>query len=177
MPRSSVASMMTWKRRAAAACRAWFDGAITAQRFAEMRYGEQVFEIDVPLGDIDFGSDGAMSELKQAFEERHQELYAYCLPEQPPVLVNARVATIGQLPELPEEPAGDVKESARPMGRRETYLSGWLPADVYDFDQLAPGQTIEGPAIIESESTTVLLRAGDRAMTTPQRWLDISIDS
>ena len=153
----------------------WFDGAITAQRSAEMRYGEQVFEIDVPLSDIDFAAADGMNQLKRAFEARHQELYAYCLPEQHPVLVNARVATIGHLPELPAEPTGTHRAPASPTNTREIYLTDWLPADVYDFARLAPGQIVAGPAIIESESTTVLLRAGDRATTTPQQWLDIAI--
>ncbi len=154
----------------------WFDGAITAQRSAEMRYGEQVFEIDVPLSDIDFAAADGMNQLKRAFEARHQELYAYCLPEQHPVLVNARVATIGHLPELPAEPTGTHRAPASPTNTREIYLTDWLPADVYDFARLAPGQIVAGPAIIESESTTVLLRSGDRATTTPQQWLDIAID-
>ena len=153
----------------------WFDGTITAQRSAEMRYGEQVFEIDVPLGDIDFATADGMNQLKQAFEARHQELYAYSLPEQHPVLINARVATIGHLPEMPEEPTGNIGEPASPTNTREIYLTDWQSADVYDFARLAPGQVVKGPAIIESDSTTVLLRAGDNATTTPQQWLDIAI--
>jgi N-methylhydantoinase A len=50
-----------------------------------------------------------------------------------------------------------------------------LPAPVYEFEALAEGQVIEGPAIVESDTTTVLLRAGDRAVTTAQRWLDITV--
>ena len=48
---------------------------------------------------------------------------------------------------------------------------------VHAFAGLARGQAIEGPAIVESETTTVLLRPGDRATATPERWLDIRIAS
>src|SRR3546814_20518286 len=85
--------------------RAWFDGEIAARRSADMRYGEQVFEIGVELGDLDLKAPEALARLKRSFEARHEELYAYHLPEQQPVLVNARVATVGVLPELPSEPA------------------------------------------------------------------------
>jgi N-methylhydantoinase A len=34
---------------------------------------------------------------------------------------------------------------------------------------------IEGPAIIESAMTTVLLRPGERATTTPLGWIDIAL--
>ena len=46
---------------------------------------------------------------------------------------------------------------------------------IYDFDALAPGQKINGPAIVESETTTVVLRPNDKATTTPFRWLDIEV--
>lgn len=158
----------------------WFDGAIENRHFAEMRYGEQVFEIDVPLAGIDFADpdDAAIvAQLKTAFEKRHDELYAYCLPEQHPVLVNARVATVGLLPELPPEPEPDAGQETGPVATRDVYLQGWTSAAVYRFGDLVPGQVVNGPAVIESDSTTVLLRPGDRATTTPQRWLNIAVAS
>jgi N-methylhydantoinase A len=156
----------------------WFDGEIEHRHFAEMRYGEQVFEIDVPLAGIDFATaddSTIVMQLKQAFEKRHDELYAYCLPEQHPVLINARVATVGLLPELAAERVPPSDAPARAIATRDIYLADWTPADVYRFGDLIPEQVVEGPAVIESDSTTVLLRPGDRAETTPQRWLDISV--
>lgn len=160
--------------------KSWFDGPIDNRHFAEMRYGEQVFEIDVPLAGIDFADldDGAVvAQLKAAFERRHDELYAYALPEQHPVLVNARVATVGLLPELPPEPVPTAGDEARAIATRDVYLQDWTPAAVYRFADLIPGQVVAGPALIESDSTTVLLRPGDQATTTPQRWLDIAVAS
>ena len=153
----------------------WFDGAIETRRLAEMRYGEQVFEIDVPLDDVDLAAPQAMDQLKRSFERRHEELYAYCLPEQHPVLINARVATIGRLPELPVEPADEVAPPAGHTGHRRIYLDDWVEAAVFPFDDLATGQVVTGPAIIESETTTVVLRPGDAATTTAERWLDIAV--
>lgn len=153
----------------------WFDGAIETRRLAEMRYGEQVFEIDVPLDDVDLAAPEAMDQLKRSFERRHEELYAYCLPEQHPVLINARVATIGRLPELPVEPEDEAAPPAGPTGHRRIYLDDWVEAAVFPFDDLATGQIVAGPAIIESETTTVVLRPGDQATTTAERWLDIAV--
>jgi N-methylhydantoinase A len=48
---------------------------------------------------------------------------------------------------------------------------------VYGFDDLAAGQGVEGPAIIESSTTTVLLREGDRAEATPLGWLHVAVGS
>jgi len=153
----------------------WFDGDIESRRSAEMRYGEQIFEIEVPLEDVDFKQPDALGKLKTAFEARHEELYTYSLPEQQPVLVNARVTTVGLLPAPPAEPEPEANEPASPRSQRQVYLGGWMTADVYDFEALCPGQIIEGPALIESETTTVLLRPQDCATATRERWLDVSI--
>jgi N-methylhydantoinase A len=58
---------------------------------------------------------------------------------------------------------------------RRIYLDDWVTTPVYDFNALAPAQTISGPAIIESAMTTVLLRPGERATVTALGWLDIVI--
>ena len=62
------------------------------------------------------------------------------------------------------------------MAHRRIYIEGWIDAPIYDLDILPAGQTIAGPAVIESETTTALLRRGDRATVTPQRWLDIAVE-
>jgi N-methylhydantoinase A len=55
------------------------------------------------------------------------------------------------------------------------YLDGWRDVAVYDVDALAPGQRIEGPAVLEAATTTVLVRPSDRVTVTPLGWLDIAI--
>ncbi len=153
----------------------WFDGDIATRRTAEMRYGEQVFEIDVSLDGIDLGSVDALGRIKQAFETRHHELYAYALPGQAPVLINACVATVGLMPELPPEQNVTGQPDTGPVGERQVFLGGWQAMPVYRFDGLAAGQQISGPAIIEADTTTVVLNLGDRLKSTAQRWLDITI--
>ena len=153
----------------------WFDGEIISRLSAEMRYGEQIFEIDVPFSEEDLEAPDLLSRLKLAFELRHEQLYTYSLEEQEPVLVNARVATVGLMPAPPAEPAATGLPPAAPAGERRIYLGGWYSAPVYVFSDLAAGQAVEGPAIVESDTTTVLLRSEDRAVATEARWLDIAV--
>ena len=40
---------------------------------------------------------------------------------------------------------------------------------------MTAADTIEGPAIVESDTTTVLLLAGDRARMDARGWLDIAL--
>jgi N-methylhydantoinase A len=152
-----------------------FDGEVRVQRSADMRYGEQIFEVNVGLDGIDWSAPDMLGQLGAAFHRRHEELYTYSLPDQEPVLVNARVAVIGGLPSPPQEPGLADRPLAAPRARRRIYLGAWQEVPVLDFDALAPGQEVAGPALIESATTTVLLRPGDDARTSAIGWLDVSV--
>ncbi len=157
--------------------RASFAGPVRVQRTVEMRYGEQIFEITVPLDDIDWDVDDPLPQIVQRFHDRHEALYTYALREQDAVLVNARAAVIGMLPGVPQEPIRAAAKHAAPIGERRIWLRGWAQVPVFDFDMLAPMQTIAGPAIVESSMTTVLLRPGNRATVTPHGWLDVVVQT
>ena len=140
-----------------------------------MRYGEQIFEVGVELDGIDWQSPDLLQRLADAFHCRHEQLYTYALPDQEAVLVNARVAVTGELPSPPREPGLPARPPAAPFARRRIYLGDWHSVPVFDLEALAPGQAVDGPALVESATTTVLLRPGDRARTTAIGWLDIAV--
>ncbi len=152
-----------------------FDGPVRSQRAADMRYGEQIFEVAVPLDGIDFARPDLTAALAEAFHRRHEELYTYAMPDQEAVLVNARVAVVGGLPALPQEPDVPARDVAGPRAMRMVHLGLWREVGVYDLEALAPGQVIEGPAVVESATTTVMLRQGDVATVTAFGWLDIAV--
>ena len=154
----------------------WFSGATNVRRSADMRYGEQVFEIAVPLDGLNWDAASLPAETEAAFHRRHEALYTYALPDQEVVLVNARASVIGRLPALEIAPPAAATAEARPSQRR-IHLGGWTKVPVLDFFLLAPDQTVAGPAIIESATTTVLLRAREHARFDPAGWLDIAVAS
>ena len=172
--RQVFAAMETEGRRRLAEA---FSGPVRIQRAVDMRYGEQIFEVNVSLGDVDLEAPDAMAEIVARFHKRHEELYTYAAPDQEVVLVNARLAVVGELPALPEEPALPARPPAAPRSRRRVYLDEWREVPVYDLDAVAPGQVMAGPAIVEAATTTALLRAGERATVTPLGWLDIRVAS
>jgi N-methylhydantoinase A len=155
--------------------RASFAGSVRTARAVDMRYGEQVFEITVPLDEVDWSVADPLPQIVELFHRRHEALYTYAMPDQESVLVNARVAVSGILEDLPQEPDLPPAPPAPPGGERRIYLEDWVTAPVYRFDTLAPAQRVAGPAIIESATTTVLLRPGDAARVTAQGWLDITV--
>jgi N-methylhydantoinase A len=152
-----------------------FSGPVSIRRGVDMRYGEQIFEVTVPLDGVDVTAPDLIEQVTARFHRRHEELYTYSAPDQEVVLVNVRLAVVGELPLLPAEPILESHGTTSPQGHRRVYVSTWLDVPVYRLDALRPGQPVEGPAIVESATTTVLIRPADRALVTPHGWLDIQL--
>jgi N-methylhydantoinase A len=152
-----------------------FDGEVSIARSADMRYGEQVFEIAVPLDAMDWRAATLPQDIEAAFHRAHEALYTYSLPDQDVVLVNARASVIGRLAPPPANAATAAGDPAAAKILRRVYLGGWMNVPVYAFALLADGQEITGPAIVESDDTTVLLRPGDRARYDARGWLGIEV--
>ncbi|HEV2283041.1 MAG TPA: hydantoinase/oxoprolinase family protein [bacterium] len=163
-------------------------------RSLDLRYGEQIFEIDVPLDGIPLGAEDLVDRVVERFRRRHEELYTYSAPDQEVVLVNARLAVIGRLASLPVEPVlgprgaparaappgagpspGPAPHGQASRGIRRIYLGGWRDVPVHRWDEIAAGAVIEGPALVESEATTVLVRPAERVRVTPHGWLDVTV--
>ena len=164
------------KKRAIGRLKSWFDGQVVIERSAEMRYGEQIFEIDVPLDDLDWESDDIVDRIEQLFHRRHEELYTYASPDQEIVFVNARLAAIGVVPQGANAVRSKVAATTCvPTGKRKAFLGEWREVCVYTADTLQPGRAIAGPAIIEADTTTVIVNAGDCITVNDLGWLDILV--
>ena len=153
----------------------WFDGEIAVLCAADMRYGEQVFEITVPLQNLEWESPRLASEIEEAFHRAHEALYTYALRDQDVVLVNARVSVIGRLPAAAGAAIAAGGEAAAPKSERRVYLGGWVVVPVYDLAALAADQVLAGPAVVESDTTTILLRDRDTARFDTRGWLEVTV--
>jgi N-methylhydantoinase A len=161
--------------RATKRLREWFDGTVRIERSAEMRYGEQIFEIDVPLDGLDWTAPDLLPRIHEEFHRRHEELYTYASRDQEVVFVNARAAAIGAVasPALTEQQGNTV--SAQPRGSRRAWFGGWRETPIFDMAKLSSGATLTGPAIIEAETTTVVINDGDTMKVNSFGWLDITL--
>jgi N-methylhydantoinase A len=164
------------EQQATGRLRGWFDGPIAVERSAEMRYGEQIFEIDVRLDGIDWNEAALVDRIEDRFHRRHEELYTYASRDQEVVFVNARVAAVGEVAHAGEatKQASSIG-SASPRGKRRAFFGEWIEVPVYDMDALKPGHGIAGPAIVEAETTTVVIGAKDRLSVNALGWLDIAV--
>jgi N-methylhydantoinase A len=135
------------------------------QRYVNLCYPGQTFDMAVPART---GPDGRMARedlarTVAAFHDLHEELHAYAVREEEPVLRSVRVQTQGRTrkPTLPElAPSGrPLREALR--ARRPAWFGGrFVDTPVYDGDALGAGHRIEGPAIVEERFTTIVVYPG-----------------
>jgi N-methylhydantoinase A len=164
------------EQQAVGRLRTWFNGPVAVERSAEMRYGEQIFEIDVSLDGLDWNAENLVDQIEDRFHVKHEELYTYASPGQEVVFVNARVAAVGAVAQRGSDtrPASSSGACA-PGGKRQAFFGGWCEVPVYALDDLQSGHILAGPAIIEAETTTVLVDTGDRVTVNALGWLDIAL--
>jgi N-methylhydantoinase A len=164
------------EHQAAGRLRSWFDGPMSIERSAEMRYGEQIFEIDVALDHLDWDAASLVDQIEDLFHRRHEELYTYASRDQEVVFVNARVAAVGEVSRRGEKEKSPPSAAACiPRATRQAFFGGWRQVPVFSLDDLQPGHAIIGPAIIEAETTTVVVGASDRVTVNALGWLDIAL--
>jgi N-methylhydantoinase A len=164
------------EQQATGRLRSWFNGPIAVERSAEMRYGEQVFEIDVSLDGLGWDEASLVDQIEDRFHRRHEELYTYASRDQEVVFVNARVAAVGEVPQIGQaELAVPSAAACTPRATRRAFFGDWIEVPVYAMDALKPGHAFAGPAIVEAETTTVVIGARDRLTVNALGWLDIAV--
>jgi N-methylhydantoinase A len=135
------------------------------QRTADLRYVGQAFEVRVPVADGEL--DRALAEdVAQAFHAAHRRLYGYDFatdPRQAVEWVNLRVSGIGPIRrpdvvELPGRSEGTVGGAI--SGSRRVFFDDWIDTPTYNRPDLAPGDVVSGPAIIEEFGSTVPVHPG-----------------
>ncbi|MFL6137130.1 MAG: hydantoinase/oxoprolinase family protein [Frankiaceae bacterium] len=136
-------------------------------RTADLRYYGQAFEVRVPVPDG--AVDAALADrVAGAFHEEHRRLYGYDFAgdlRQRVEWVNLRVTGVGPIrrPEPVEIPARDGSiPGAGPArtGVRPVRFDDWCEAPVHWRPDLAPGDVVSGPAVIEEHGATTPVHPG-----------------
>ena len=150
--------------------------AVEIQYSADMRYLDQIYEVTVPLPDPTLADSDFIARLTANFHSRYQELYSYNQQDQEVRLVTLRVAAIGKLPRIAQSDQRRDDSAAHPVGSRHIYLGEWQDAPTYASDRLPAGAEIDGPAILESEFTTILVWPGDRAAVDAMGGVELRVN-
>lgn len=133
----------------------------------DMKFGGQLNVKRVASPVLDVGAEADMRAIYDAFEQEFSEAYSPLgLNPDAGVEIEAFVLK-AWLPQLhadrPSTRARDGDGRAALTGHRQAMFSaehGWVQTPVYEMNCLAPGHTFSGPALIDSDDTTVVVAPG-----------------
>ena len=150
-------------------------------RTAEMKYVDQIHycDVQVPPGTMDANK---LVQLRENFHRRHEQLYTYSEPDNEPEIVSLRASIAIEThtptntgsktatPDITIEPQGtrevimpDTREfRTTPVYRNIGYETGERSESV-----LRSPFSLEGPAIIEEETTTIFVPENDTIRYNP----------
>ncbi len=128
-------------------------------RALDLRYRGQQWDVRVPL-------EGRLhaDRVRKAFEAEHERLFGHHQPGGYIEITKLRLAAIGRLPALHPASPAQATGAAAPIEHRRAWIDpshGWSEVPVWRGSELQPGHRLEGPLIIEEETTTLLIGAAD----------------
>ena len=133
---------------------------------ADLRYVGQEHAVTLALPPLDGAPD--LSAVKAAFDVAHRERFGHSAPEEPAEIVSLRTALVRRVPrpELPkieiggEQPPPGAQEGTRPIVFDAGVAA--VPTPVYRRALLLSGNVLTGPAVVAEDTTSTILRPGDR---------------
>ena len=136
---------------------------INTYRSLEMRYVGQIHECTVNIDFFEI-TEETLQNIKEAFHNRHEELYTYSEKDSPVELVNIESTIYGRIdrPNYSElENKGQINDALK-ISRNLIFSEkgNALKTPVYDGNKLSPGNLIDGPAVVEEDTTTLVIENG-----------------
>ena len=135
------------------------DADIQIARTLDLRYVGQQWDITVALeGDVEG------QRIRRDFDAEHDRLFGHTQPGGQIEIMKARVTGVGRLPSLSHPAPEPACDQAQPFELRPVWIDpkiGWHETPIYRGAALAPGHVISGPAIIDEQTTTVLVGHND----------------
>ena len=147
--------------------------------YLDIRYGNQAYELTVPVESSEI-EEGALSAIAERYHAQHFTTYDYNAPDEPIQLVNMRASAIGKFGAdfiASRTSSTNGSKDVSPRSHREVYFkeSGQISCPVYDRGDLSAGAEIEGPAVIQESSSTVIVYPGQRAAATEFGTIEITV--
>jgi N-methylhydantoinase A len=130
----------------------------------DIRYIGQMHEVNVELKRVPLSQTDFEKTLEE-FHVKHELLYGYSEPQDPCEIINVRLTVIGvtDKPEIRALESGGKDPSRAKKKSRCVYFEKYddfQETDILDGSRLLRDNLVEGPSIIEEESTTVVVNPG-----------------
>jgi N-methylhydantoinase A len=117
-----------------------------------------------------------MADLVKRFHEAHQRRYGHMAQAEAVEIVNFQVTAVALIAKPAWKTFERTNAPAKPHEARQTYFSAGDAREVPVFRRstLHPGMRIEGPAIVEEQTSTTVLYPGQRAEV--DEYLNVEIE-
>ncbi|MCM2253865.1 MAG: hydantoinase/oxoprolinase family protein, partial [Ramlibacter sp.] len=139
----------------------------------DCRYVKQYHEVSVPVP-LEAIVQRDVAGIARAFHDEHLRLYGYSLEaERSPVeIINVRLQAIGATdrPTYRSDSASSGDASAARKGRRSIYIperDAFVEVPVYDGHRMHCGNRVTGPALIEQQTTAIVVSDGYDCLVDP----------
>ncbi len=125
----------------------------------ELHHPGQIWSVRVALPEARLD----VAEARAAFEAEYERLYGHVQHEGTIMVASLRLTASGSTGGVATVEAPDHDGDVVPIATRPVYFAnqGWVDTSIYDGQLLGPGVSINGPALIEELTTTVVVRPGD----------------
>jgi N-methylhydantoinase A len=136
-------------------------GDVAVEGFAQMSYQGQNFDISVAMSDE--LTEPGLLDLVERFHDQHEADRGFAFRNQQPILRGVRVAARGHTPKPERLATLDAGADSRAActGERDAYFGEtFVATPTYDGQQLGPGATLAGPALIDEPFTVVVVPPG-----------------
>ncbi|HLG73842.1 MAG TPA: hydantoinase/oxoprolinase family protein [Chloroflexota bacterium] len=137
-----------------------FGDAVDRHYRADLRFAGQEHTITISLDPDWLADDGLLLKgCRERFVAAHRQLYGHGNGKTPLEIVTVRCRAVGRVVRPPwrEWPRS---APAQPRELRPVYVrqaAGYISTPVFDRNDLARGQVVEGPAIIEEWNSTLIV--------------------
>ena len=133
--------------------------------------------LDWPAG-VDEGPQALVAALGQAFDAAYRQRFAFLMAGRELVIeaVSVEAVAAGETTSLPAAlQAVPETAPAAPRARVQMHCgtAGWMSADLHEREALAPGATVDGPAIVTDRNATTVVEPGWRAVRTAEGALEL----
>ena len=135
------------------------DEAIDLRHELELHHPGQMWSIRVRLPGGDFDPTVA----RAAFEAEYRRLYGHVQHDGTIMIASLRLIAAGSTGGVADIGLDPDARELQPAEHRRVWFSdqGWVDTAVYDGRHVGAGHAVDGPALIEEVTTTVVVRPGD----------------
>src|SRR3989442_5227214 len=130
---------------------------VSYQRFVDLRYQGQSYELSVPLRERTV-TRGVIRSAIRDFHQRHQRKYGYSQPDKPVEIVNVRSYCRGKAGTIARVTGTLAREEGLPKRRRVWFMDGRsIECQVLQRNSLPLGSKGKGPCVIEDYDSTLVI--------------------